>query len=65
MKTASILVLALAACANTQALKPAPVSVKRADDLRWGPLNPARGDQSPQAANLRGDRNSATASGFL
>lgn len=38
--------------------------VQRAD-IQWEPLNPARGDQSPKAGTLWGDRNASTATGFL
>lgn len=34
-------------------------------EVEWSPLNPARGDQSPQAGNLWGDRTESEASGFL
>ncbi len=34
-------------------------------DVKWEPLNPARGDKSPQAGTLWGDRNAAVATGFL
>lgn len=34
-------------------------------DVDWTPLNPARGDQSPKAATLWGDRAEAGPSGFL
>lgn len=34
-------------------------------DLVWQPLNPARGDQSPKAANLWGDLRTNQATGFL
>ena len=37
----------------------------RAEDVDWTPLNPARGDRSPQAANLWGDRAETGATGFL
>ena len=37
----------------------------RAEDVDWTPLNPARGDKSPQAANLWGDRAQDGATGFL
>jgi len=37
----------------------------RAEDVAWTALNPARGDQSPQAANLWGDRKEAGATGFM
>ena len=33
--------------------------------LEWQPLNPARGDKSPMAATLWGDRNGIMATGFL
>lgn len=36
-----------------------------ASEINWTPLNPARGDQSPQAATLWGDRNEEEATGFL
>lgn len=35
------------------------------DDVQWGPLNAARGDASPRAGNLWGDRTTPGASGFL
>ncbi|MGD2183769.1 DUF4437 domain-containing protein [Lusitaniella coriacea LEGE 07167] len=34
-------------------------------EVEWGPLNPARGGQSPRASNLWGDRAHSGASGFL
>lgn len=34
-------------------------------ELQWDALNPARGDNSPKAANLWGDRNTKNATGFL
>ena len=34
-------------------------------DVEWEKLNPARGDQSPAAATLWGDRNGTDATGFL
>lgn len=36
-----------------------------ASDVEWEPLNPARGDKSPQAATLWGDRKGAVPTGFL
>lgn len=36
-----------------------------ASEVEWEPLNPARGDQSPQAATLWGDRGGAVPTGFL
>ncbi|SEP66823.1 DUF4437 domain-containing protein [Neolewinella agarilytica] len=34
-------------------------------EIEWSPLNPARGDQSPQAGTIWGDRNGKEATGFL
>ena len=34
-------------------------------EVEWSPLNPARGDQSPKAGTLWGDRTGSGASGFL
>jgi len=36
-----------------------------AGDVKWGYLNPARGDKGPRAADLWGDRTKDTASGIL
>ncbi|MEM6553253.1 MAG: DUF4437 domain-containing protein [Planctomycetota bacterium] len=36
-----------------------------ASAVQWGALNPARGDASPRAADLWGDRSADTATGFL
>ena len=36
-----------------------------ASEVQWTPLNPARGDKSPQAATLWGDRKGTAATGFL
>lgn len=36
-----------------------------ASDIEWEQLNPKRGDASPKAANIWGDRNGTTATGFL
>lgn len=41
------------------------VEVLRVEDVQWTPLNPARGDQSPQAGTLWGDRNATGPTGFL
>lgn len=43
----------------------AATEVTLASDLRWEKLNPARGDASPQAATLWGDRQGAVPTGFL
>lgn len=39
--------------------------IKRAADLNWEKLNPARGDKSPQAADIWGDRKKDEPTGFL
>ncbi|MEQ8628618.1 DUF4437 domain-containing protein [Ekhidna sp.] len=36
-----------------------------ASDIEWTPLNPARGDNSPKAGNIWGDRTKEGATGFL
>lgn len=41
------------------------VEIVTADDIKWTPLNPLRGDASPQAATLWGDRGGPVATGFL
>jgi hypothetical protein len=40
-------------------------AVMHLDGVEWQQLNPARGDQSPQAANLWGDRTGPGPAGFL
>lgn len=35
------------------------------DEIQWSPLNPARGDASPRAGTLWGDRDQAIPTGFL
>jgi hypothetical protein len=40
-------------------------SVVSLPEVKWEPLNPARGDKSPQAGTLWGNRNAAVATGFL
>lgn len=62
------LVLLATACAGSQvaprAAEPADTIVL-ASELEWEQLNPARGDQSPKAASLWGDRKGRGPSGFL
>lgn len=41
------------------------VEVIKASDVKWQQLNPKRGDKSPKAATLWGDRNGKEATGFL
>lgn len=39
--------------------------VKLSSEIKWEKLNPARGDKSPQAGTVWGDRNGTVATGFL
>ncbi|MCF2907029.1 DUF4437 domain-containing protein [Pseudoalteromonas sp. DL2-H2.2] len=41
------------------------VTIISTEQIEWGHLNPARGDKSPKAANLWGDRTQAGATGML
>lgn len=50
---------------KTNAAKTSVVTITRYEQLDWTPLNPARGKNSPQAANLWGDRSQTGATGFL
>ena len=50
--------------AQETATKPA-TKIVLASEVDWEQLNPKRGDQSPQAATLWGDRNGTEATGFL
>lgn len=43
----------------------AEIEFVQRSEIEWGPLNPARGDQSPRAGKLWGDRKTEDASGFL
>jgi len=77
MKSALLLALAAAlasGCSQTHrsdtnadqhAASDSRVEVLRVEDVQWTPLNPARGDQSPQAATLWGDRSATGPTGFL
>ena len=70
MRTFLLLALALVmtACASSQVAPTAvaPTStVVVTSEADWEQLNPARGDRSPQAATLWGDRNGPGPSGFL
>lgn len=40
-------------------------AVKLSSEIEWEKLNPARGDQSPQAGTVWGDRKGTVATGFL
>lgn len=50
---------------NAQDKSSQNVEVVLASDVKWQELNPRRGDKSPQAATLWGDRNGKEATGFL
>ncbi|SDL25902.1 DUF4437 domain-containing protein [Kriegella aquimaris] len=71
MKNYFILILAILAgvCANAQTLKTDAAKsineVVTADNIEWGWLNPLRGDKSPAAGKLWGDRTKNEPSGFL
>lgn len=55
-------------CISTAALaknKDAQSEVVIVEDVRWGYLNPLRGDKSPGAADLWGDRTKSVATGML
>ena len=54
--------LVFSGCSNVQS---PPVAVVSASDIEWEQLNPARGDNSPKAATLWGDRNGRSPTGFL
>ncbi|MCO7187512.1 DUF4437 domain-containing protein [Pseudoalteromonas sp. XMcav2-N-2] len=60
--TLFIPVAVLATDAHTTADK---VKVVSTEQIEWGYLNPARGDKSPRAANLWGDRTDSGATGML
>lgn len=70
IKTFSILALTILiiTLGSTQVLSHSFGSTSKvvlASELQWSPLNPARGDASPQAATIWGDRNGTEATGFL
>jgi hypothetical protein len=67
MRTLLILALAgaaTAASADASAAEPTSELVL-ASEVQWEQLNPARGDKSPQAGTLWGDRKGAAPTGFL
>lgn len=49
---------------TSQSIDPKP-EVVLMSQVEWSPLNPARGNQSPRAGTLWGDRTGSGASGFL
>ncbi len=50
---------------NFEQIKNPTNSVLLASEITWEKLNPARGNQSPQAGTIWGDRNKEVATGFL
>ena len=70
----SVLSIVTTACENSQvssnsdAQKPAVKSTSKVivtSEVEWEPLNPARGDKSPKAGTLWGDRKGSVPTGFL
>lgn len=59
--------LSLGGCSGAQAVSEveSKTVVRPISEIEWGALNPARGDQSPRAADLWGDRKAPGATGFL
>ncbi len=69
---ASLLALAFTLCAACSSTPNASKNKASSDlevvhysDINWTPLNPARGDNSPRAGTLWGDRSADVATGFL
>ena len=67
MGCAVLVVSLMGACATAQQVQgtPSHSEIVLTSDVEWGPLNPARGDASPRAGTLWGDRAAEGASGFL
>lgn len=67
MKPSFLLAIAimLSGCATAQTADVSPAEVVLISDVQWSPLNPARGDASPQAGTLWGNRTATGPSGFL
>lgn len=64
--TIVFLIVFLTAQAFAEDLKSSSrVEIVLTAEINWEPLNPARGDKSPQAGTLWGDRNGKEATGFL
>lgn len=62
------LALLCAACSGPQSTVTSDddaLTIRRAADLDWQALNPARGDASPRAADVWGERNNPGPAGFL
>ena len=65
MKVLNISSLALAISIVSLSCSAHDYSVISTEDIEWGMLNPLRGDASPRAADLWGDRTKDTATGML
>lgn len=65
MNKAKFVLFALLMSLTTQPLSADDHSVIATDKIEWGLLNPLRGDASPRAADLWGDRTKDTATGML
>ncbi|MEM6886248.1 MAG: DUF4437 domain-containing protein, partial [Verrucomicrobiota bacterium] len=50
---------------TAQPAKLAHVTIVHVSDVKWEPLNPTRGHESPQAGTLWGDRKAEVPTGFL
>ena len=64
----TLAMIALSACAYDGTAtdgSPASVRVVPVSEVAWEQLNPARGDKSPKAGTLWGDRNGKAPTGFL
>ena len=57
--------LGAAACSKSKEPAPGTVRVLPAADVQWQMLNPLRGDKSPKAGTLWGDRGAPVPCGFL
>ena len=61
----SIIVLALTTVLSARVMAEPSIQITSAEDIEWGALNPLRGDASPRAANLWGDRTQDVSTGML
>ena len=62
---AAVLILTAVTSGHAQEPNRQETAVVLASEVDWQKLNPARGDQSPQAGTLWGDRNGTVPTGFL
>ncbi len=63
--TLSLASVVTAACFSTQVAAEPTNEVILASEVKWEKLNPARGDKSPKAGTLWGDRKGTVPTGFL